>query len=175
MVRALYSTPTKALPGMQEEAMTDIETALRAVPCGHCHEERGRHGAFWTKKECHFVTDYPALAAVVQGMVEAETSAWKADAEALKDGCDYARRLETTYRDIERILTSTGGYVIRHAEALTTLRQALAYDARPGKFRQMDATLAEQAREIKRMQKGIDAIDDLISNSHGVIGLHLNG
>lgn len=64
------------------------------------------------------------------------------DADALKDGCDYALRLERAYREIEQALSDTRGYVIAQRDVLVLLKQALAYESRPGLFHQMEARLA---------------------------------
>ena len=38
-----------------------------------------------------------------------------------------------------------------------------------------DRILALLDAELEKMQKGLDAVQDLINNSYGVAGLHLNG
>ena len=53
-------------------------------------------------------------------------------------------------------------------------RECTFYDDNDG-YDVADHILALIEGELEEMQKGLDAVQDLINNSYGVAGLHLNG
>jgi len=80
--------------------MTDLETALRAVPCRACGVLHYAHPGWapGSQTSHEFIPDYPALAAIVQGMVEERldlNKSWWTDDQLMA-------RLAKIYTECER-------------------------------------------------------------------------
>src|SRR3990167_9252293 len=119
--------------------MTDIETALRAVPPVLVCQQFHVHAS----DDCYAI-DYPALAAVVQGMVEEK----EGQRQAWEDTAAQAYRNTDYYRSLVREIGMMIGSAAYIADDGTVNDDVLCAKV-PELIR---TTLAEQAREIERLR-----------------------
>lgn len=90
-------------------------------------------------------------------------------AESIADRNRWSEGVQRMSKDIERMIIDNEHWHVRVTQVTAERDSALAQLAES----QAARLAAEQM--VERMKKGLDAVTDLIAESHGVAGLHLNG